>query len=83
MTNESIKDLADAIYREKVRRARALSVAERILTGFELFEDAVGVMKSGIRMQFPESSDADVDRILRQRLNRLRQVHEHGIYQTS
>jgi hypothetical protein len=80
MTNESIRELAEGIYRGKVLRARELSVAERIETGIELFENAVEIMKSGIRMQFPVSTDDDVETILRQRLNRLRQIHEHGLY---
>ncbi len=35
---ENIKALADAIYADKVRRARRLSMGERIDTAIELFE---------------------------------------------
>ena len=77
---ENIKALADAIYADKVRRARALSVGERIDTAIELFEGALGVMRDGIRTQFPEKNEADVEAMLRWRLRRLRQVGEHGIY---
>jgi len=38
-----------AIYADKVRRARALSVGERIDTAIELFEGALGLMRDGIR----------------------------------
>ena len=78
--DEAIPVLADEIYREKVLRARTLTVAERIETGIELFEDAVVMMKSGIRHQFPGSTEEEVEAILRQRLRRLKQVHEHGLY---
>lgn len=77
---ENIKALADAIYADKVRRARALSVGERIDTAIELFEGALGMMRDGIRAQFPEKNEADVEALLRWRLRRLRQVGEHGIY---
>jgi len=78
--DEDIRKLADAIYVEKVRRARTLTVGERIATGIALFEDALGMMRDGIRMQFPEADKDEVEVILKRRLARLRQVHEHGLY---
>ncbi|MFV1995527.1 MAG: hypothetical protein ACC661_08820 [Verrucomicrobiales bacterium] len=77
---ENIKELADAIYRDKVLRARRLSEGERFATGIELFEGATGLMRDGIRHQFPEADEEKVEILLRQRLNRLRQVHEYGLY---
>lgn len=77
---EPTKELVDSIYRRKVLRARTLTEGERLATGIELFEGATGMMRDGIRHQFPGSSEERVEEILRQRLNRLRQVHEHGIY---
>ena len=50
--------------------------------GPELFEDACERMAMGIRAQFPELTSAEVSDELLRRLNRLRQVHEHGIYQS-
>ena len=82
---ENIKAMADAICADKVRLARGLSVGERIDTAIELFEGALGMMRDGIRAQFPEKNE--VESLLRwrlrlrlRRLRRLRQVHEHGIY---
>lgn len=37
-------------------------------------------MKMGIRLQFPNATDGGVLDILWQRLRRLRQVQDHGIY---
>ncbi len=76
-----IRELADAIYREKVLRARTLTVGERVETGIELFEGALGMMRDGIRHQFPETSPEEVEERLRARLKRLRQVSEVGLYQ--
>ncbi len=75
-----IKALADAIYIDRVRRARRLSIGERFDTSIELFEGAIGLMRDGIRAQFPGKAEEEVEAILRQRLRRLRQIHEQGIY---
>lgn len=77
----TIKPLADAIYADKVRRARALTTGERIDTSIELFEGALGMMRDGIRAQHPKATDSEVELLLRKRLQRLKQVGEHGIYQ--
>lgn len=78
-----IKELADSIYRRKVMRARELSVSERLETGIELFEGAVGMMKDGIRAQFPDLNEEEVTEMVKRRLDRMRQVQEHGIYRQS
>lgn len=78
--DEQIQELADAIYADKVRRARAMTVGERMETGIELFESGLGVMRDGIRHQFPDADESEVEKILKQRLARLKQVHEHGLY---
>lgn len=48
--------------------------------GAELFAEACGRMRSGIRAQFPEASPAEIDEILRQRLDRLTRLQESGIF---
>jgi hypothetical protein len=78
---ENIKALADAIYADKVRRARASPLTQKMGWGAELFSEACERMRVGIRMQFPQAGADEVKTELLRRLNRLRQVHEHGIYQ--
>ena len=80
--NQGIADLADSIYVEKVRRARNLTVGERLTTGIQLFEEALQVMRSGVKHQFPDADDTEVEAILSKRLKRLKQVHENGLYQS-
>jgi hypothetical protein len=46
----------------------------------ELFEGALGMMRDGIRSQFPGLDESGVEDVLRKRLRRLRQVSDHGIY---
>ena len=81
MNEADIKPLADAIYADKVRRARAAPKEQKMGWGPELFAEACVRMKDGIRHQFPQATDAEVGALLLKRLNRLRQVAEHGIYQ--
>ena len=78
--DDVIEPLADAIYADKVRRARMLSIGERIDLSFELFEGSLGLMRDGIRAQQGITDPDKVEAVLRQRLKRLRQVADHGIY---
>ncbi len=80
MEDQQIQHLADAIYVEKVRRARTMTPGERMEAGIELFEASLGIMRDGIRMQHPEADDLAVEEILKQRLARLRKIQEHGLY---
>ena len=79
--DSTIKPLADAIYADKVRRARVAPLTQKMGWGAELFNEACERMRDGIRAQFPQLSREEVETTLLHRLNRLRQVHEHGIYQ--
>jgi hypothetical protein len=60
-------ELIDAIYREKVLRARRMPADEKLLDGPRLFSTAMVWSKAGIRAQHPEADDAQVLEILRQR----------------
>ena len=77
---DEIKQLADSIYRRKVMRAREAPLSQKMGWGAKLFEEACARMRVGIRAQFEEADEQEVEEILRQRLARLRVLHEHGIY---
>ena len=49
--------------------------------GAEMFAEACERMRAGIRMQFPQAGAEEVKKELLRRLSRVRQFHEHGIYQ--
>jgi len=72
--------LMDDIFREKVRRARLVPPGEKLFSGLELFEEVEERMRAGVRQQFPAADAEEVERILRQRFARLRQIEEHGFY---
>lgn len=72
--------LMDAIFREKVLRARRQSPEERFAIGLDMFEEGVAWMRDGVRMEHPDLSAEEVDARVAQRFARIRQIQEHGIY---
>ena len=68
--------LIDELYREELREARAMSPAEKILAGQQLFESACRITLAGIRNQNPEASEEQCLGILRQRLELQRRLEE-------
>lgn len=66
--------LVDALYREEVARARAMSPTDKLLEGPRLFQRAYGLMAAGVRHQHPDLDEAAVEALLRARLDRLRTI---------
>ncbi len=70
------RELADALFREQVETARAMTVEQRILAGMSLSELACRVTMDGIRHQFPEADETEVARLLAERLALARRLEE-------
>ncbi|MFQ5806649.1 MAG: hypothetical protein ACE5I3_09385 [Phycisphaerae bacterium] len=70
------QELIDALYREEVLAARAMSPEEKVRAGGELFDDVCERMKAGIRWQFPEADEARVNEVLRYRLQIARRLEQ-------
>ena len=60
--------LIDELYREEVLEARRMSLEEKLLLGERLFRWACEITLAGIRHQNPGASEADCQRILRERI---------------
>jgi hypothetical protein len=60
--------LADALYRERVLRARRMPPEERILDGPRLFDYACSITLAGLRSEFPAASEMELRLALRRRL---------------
>ncbi len=73
---EPTQELVDAIYRERVLRARRRPLSQKLLSGAELFEEACRRMDAGIRMQHPDLDAAGRLALIRRRLERLRKIRE-------
>ena len=71
---ESIRELAEEIYRERVLRARRTPIEQKLLAGAELFECACQVTCDGIRDQNPGIDESQVQQILRDRLALARRL---------
>ncbi len=71
---ESIPELVEEIYRERVLRARRTPIEQKLWAGAELFESACQVTCDGIRFQNPGIDDSEVQRILRDRLALARRL---------
>jgi hypothetical protein len=61
--------LADAIYREKVRRARAMDAGAKLLAGPELFDSACRWTRAGILQEHPEADEAEIQEMIQKRLD--------------
>ena len=73
---EPTKELRDALFRERVLRARQTPPGEKLLDGPRLFDLSCRIMMDGIRDENPGADEQTVRRILEQRLNLLRRLEE-------
>jgi hypothetical protein len=74
-------EMIDAIHREKVLRTRRLPIEHKVLAGAEIFEMVCRRMADGLRAEKPDDDDAEIEEILRQRLDRLRRLREADVRQ--
>ena len=72
--------LIDQLYREEILHARKMTPQQRIAAAFEIAPLALGFMYAGIRRQHPEADDAELLRLARERIAKVRRMHEWKIY---
>jgi hypothetical protein len=77
---EPTRDLADELFHERVRRALQTPPEERLLDGPRLFDLACRIMADGIRAEHPQADEEQVQKILAERINLLRQLEERDCY---
>lgn len=66
--------LADALYRERVERARRMKPEDRMKAGPELFDYACSITLSALREQMPDADEAQLLGALRKRLEIKRRL---------
>ena len=66
----------DDIDQERVERARTTPLDEKFLAGFQLFQRAVALMTAGVRAQFPNANENEVQAIVDERLEMTRDPDE-------
>ena len=74
------KQLMDAIYRDKVRRAQETPMDVKILDGPRLFDMNLIMARAGIRGQYPSFTDEQVEQELERRLAIARRIADGRIY---
>lgn len=77
---DQIAELAKSIFRDKVRRAREIPPMNKLRAGPELFDFVCRIARYGIRMQHPNADEAEVERLLDERLalqRRIERRHRH------
>lgn len=73
-----LKAMQDAIYRDKILRARRQTTEERLADVFDLTNAVFARMHEGAMWQAGTSDEQTGWDIVRRRLARLRRVHDRG-----
>lgn len=68
--------LADALYWERIERARRLTPENRMKAGPELFDYACSITMNALREQMPGATEAQLLDALRRRLDIKRRLEE-------
>ena len=71
---EPTQELLDAIYRDRVRRARQVPPGSKLLAGGELFEQVCDRMRNGLRDENPGLDEKSIEELLGRRLGLLRRL---------
>lgn len=77
---DALKPQQDAIYHDKVQRARAMTPAERLDEALELSNDIYTWMLDGAKAQCGLPSDEEGWTEVQRRLQTLRRLHERNLY---
>ena len=65
---EPTPELIDAIYRDKIRRSREMTIQRRIDVGAELSDLGRQMMREAIRRDIPTASEEEILQELRRRI---------------
>jgi hypothetical protein len=64
---------ADNALNQQIERYRRMTGEQRLRIALELYELSCNVAREGIRRQNPNADETEVERLLRQRLEHVRQ----------
>ena len=76
----ALKELQDAIYRDKVLRARSMTNEERLDEVFELSNRQMGMMLAGAMHRLGTKDEDEGWEEVSRWLARLDRVRDHGLY---
>jgi hypothetical protein len=78
--NPEIQPFADAIYRERVLRARRTPPEEKLLDGIRLYDEAVERMRLGVKLRHPAATEEEIDQLLVEQIRKGWKLSDHGYY---
>lgn len=78
----ALKALQEAIYRDRIRLARARTVQQRLAEVFELSNFMFGVMHAGAMNRLGTTDELAGWEEVRRWMKRLDRAREHGLYVT-
>lgn len=73
---EPTQELIDALFRDKVLRARAMSPEEKMLAGGRLFDEMCERMVAGLRRENPLADESTIQELLQLRFQRLQRLRD-------
>lgn len=76
----ALKDLQDAIYRDRVIRSRALTLEERIADVFEMAEVTIHMAHAGAMSQLGTADEEEGWQLVKIWNHRLRRVRDYQFY---
>jgi hypothetical protein len=76
----ALKELQDAIYRDKVLRARGMSIEQRLEEVFDLSNCQMGMMLAGAMHRVGTQDEQTGWNEVRRWMERLDRVRDHGLY---
>ena len=74
--------LMDQLYREEILHARKQTPQQRLQATFEVTEFALGMMRNSIRNKHPEADAAELTRLGRERIGKVRRMRDWKIYRS-
>ncbi len=71
---DGLDQLIAQLHREDIEQARQMTEEEKLRAGAELFDYACSITAAGIREEYPTVDEAEVRRIIRERLERAERI---------
>ncbi len=78
--SEPTQELIDAIFADKVRQARRMSIEERLRAGGDMFDEECERFKAQTRQKHPDWTAEQVEIALRAHVAEQRRIDDAGLY---
>ncbi len=76
VSNEPIRDV---LLEEKLQRAKMMPGEEKLLAGARLFDLSCRIMMDGLRNQYPQESESELQARLDRQLRQIREMENSGL----